>query len=272
MQPTLSSDRTIVAVLSSRVIGLLFLGLICAEVFFVLADHFINVGRLTDSGPIRRFFNITREDGIASWFAVIQTWMLGLTCGLLYLVARNQVGRRWRRVGWLVLCLFFFYMSMDDGAEFHERIGSSVKAMVLGEQAADGSRAIGIFPSYTWQLVFLPVFGAFGLFMLWFLNRELDRGVDKLLVLSAIGLLVLAVVADFFEGLDNDQHALNLYARLQVYWDISASRLLHYSKSVEEFLEMLAMSVLWLVFLRHLVRVAPVLELRLGGPGNNTAD
>lgn len=267
MQPTLSSNRTVVPVLSSRVIGLLFVGLVCAEVLFVLADHFINVGRLIDAGPIRRFFNITREDGIASWFAVIQTWMLGLTCGFLYLVTRRQDGRRWRRVGWLVLSLFFFYMAMDDGSEFHERVGSSVKAMVLGDQAADGSRAIGIFPSYTWQLVFLPIFGAFGLFMLWFLNRELDRKVDKLLVLSAIGLLVLAVIADFFEGLDNDQHPLNLYTRLQYYWGISESWLLHYSKSVEEFFEMLAMSVLWLVFLRHLVRVAPVLELRLGGSG-----
>lgn len=264
MQPPLNPKRTIVPLLSNRTIGVLFVCLVSIEVFFVLADHYINVGRLIDEGPIRRFFNITREDGVASWFAVIQTWMLGLTAGFLYLVARAQGSDRWRSVGWLIICLFFFYMSMDDGSEFHERVGSTVKAMVLGDQAQNGSRAIGIFPSYTWQLVFLPIFGAFGLFLLWFLNRELDRTTDKLLVVTAIGLLVLAVVADFFEGLDNDQHPLNLYIRLQYHWGVTENWLLHYSKSFEEFCEMLSMSLLWLVFLRHLVSVAPVVEVRMG--------
>ncbi|NNC76904.1 MAG: hypothetical protein HKN77_03010, partial [Woeseiaceae bacterium] len=56
------------------------------------------------------------------------------------------------------------------------------------------------------------------------------------------------------------------YAHLQNYWDVSRNWLLHYSKSLEEFFEMLAMSLLWLVFLRHLVRAAPIVELQLGGP------
>ncbi|MDX1515464.1 MAG: hypothetical protein R3288_01420 [Woeseiaceae bacterium] len=254
-------NRTVIPALSPRTITLLFACLVGAEVFFVLADHFINVERWSEYGPIRRFFNITREDGVASWFAVTQTWMVGLTAGLLALVARHQDSPRWRRVGWLIISLFLMYMAMDDGAEFHERIGSSVKAMVLGDQPPDASRAIGIFPSYTWQLVFLPIFGAFGLFLLWFLNRELDAARDKLLVVAAIGLLVLAVVADFFEGLDNDAHPLNLYARLRDAWGVSSGFILHYSKSIEEFFEMLSMSLLWLVFLRHLTRSAPVLEL-----------
>lgn len=258
------SARTVVSGLTTRTILVLFFCLLGTELFFVWADHVINVGRLIDQGPVRRFFNITREDGIASWFAVIQTWMVGLTAGLLYLVARSQSNERWRRVGWLVLCLFFFYMAMDDGAEFHERIGSTVKAMVLGDGAANGSRAIGVFPSYTWQLVFLPIFGAFGLFMLWFLNRELSNRADKFLTLFAIFLLVLAVCADFLEGIDNEKHPLDIYSRLHSAWDVSRAKILHYSKSVEEFFEMLSMSVLWLVFLRQLVETAPILEMRLG--------
>ena len=255
------NNAVVIPGLSRRGILILFLCLLGAELFFVWADHVINVGRLIDQGPIRRFFNITREDAIASWFAVTQTWMLGLTAGVLYLVSRARQDARWQRVGWAVLCLFFFYMAMDDGAEFHERIGSSVKALILGDAAGE-SRAIGIFPSYTWQLVFLPIFGAFGLFVLWFLNRTLTSTREKLLVVAAIGLLVLAVVADFFEGIDNPRHRLDLYTALADAWDVSRAGFVHYSKAVEEFFEMLSMSILWIVLLRHLLQTVPVLEFR----------
>lgn len=246
---------------AQRFIKVLFLLLVGAEIFFVLGDAFINVERMTDLGPIRRFFNITREDGVASWFAVTQTWMLGLTAAFLYVLMRVTDAERWRRVGWGIVAIFLLYMAMDDGSKFHERIGSSVKTMVLGEDADSGNRQIGFFPSYTWQLVFLPIFGAFGLFILWFLNKELLVARDKWLVVVAIGLLVLAVVADFFEGLEMD-HPLNLHGWIKETWDLSTYQVRHYSKSVEEFWEMLSMTLLWIIFLRHLVRSAPAIDLR----------
>ena len=241
-----------------RLISLLFIALLSVEVLFVLGDATINVGRWIDSGPVRRFFNITREDGVASWFAVTQTWMLGLTAALLYVVVKAKEGAVSRRVGWAILTMFFLYMAFDDGTLFHERIGSWVKATVLGENA--DSRAIGIFPSYTWQLVFLPFFGSLGLFMLWFLNRELTTTNGKLLVVAAFGLLVVAVVADFFEGIE-EGHVLDLYGWLKQALGTSLNRVRHYAKSFEEFLEMFAMTLLWIVLLRHLVHLSPTLTL-----------
>ncbi len=108
MQEKPGANAVVIPGLSYRTITILFFCLLAAELFFVWADHVINIGRLIDQGPIRRFFNITREDAIASWFAVTQTWMLGLTAGLLYLVSRGRQHARWQRVGWAVLCLFFF--------------------------------------------------------------------------------------------------------------------------------------------------------------------
>lgn len=245
-----------------KAIMVLFILLLAAEIFFVLADAIINVERLSDLGPIRRFFNITREDGVASWFGVTQTWMVGLTAGLLWVIARAQGAPRWRRIGWAILTLFLMYMAMDDGAKFHERIGSSLKEVVPDDSDSDH---IGFFPSYPWQLVFVPIFGAFGLFMLWFLNKELENNGDKLLVVAAIGLLVLAVIADFFEGMDED-HAYNLQRWIREAWSLRASTVRHYSKAIEEFMEMLAMTLLWIVFLRHLVRSAPVLEVKFSNP------
>ncbi len=260
-----SEVRVHLEVDARKVIMILLLVLVGTEVLLVLADAIINVGRLTELGPMRRFFNITREDGVASWFGVTQTWMLGLTAALLYLVTRAQGGMRWQRAGWAILALFFLYMAMDDGAKFHERVGSSVKELLGGEDSGSGSRAVGFFPSYTWQLVFLPVFGAFGLFMLWFLNKELASARDKLLVVAAIGLLVLAVVTDFFEGLEID-HPLNLHGWIKTTWNLSTYQVRHYSKSIEEFMEMLSMTILWVVLLRHLFRRATLLELHFSNP------
>ena len=234
-----------------------------AEIFFVLADAIINVGELTELSPIRRFFNITREDAVASWFGVTQTWMLGLTAAFLYALAKAGDAPRWRRFGWGFIALFLIYMAVDDGAEFHERIGSSVKYMLHGDDVYDGMPIAGFFPSYTWQLVFLPVFGAFGLFILWFLNRELKDTRLKLMVVAAIGLLVLAVVADFFEGIEMD-HPFSLHGWIQTTWDLTEYQVRHFSKSIEEFMEMLAMTFLWITFLRHLVSTTPWIDLRLG--------
>ncbi len=255
------TDVTHLDVHARRLIAVLFFVLLGFEVFFVLADAYINVGRLTELGPVRRFFNITREDGVASWFATTQTWMLGLTAALMYALARAGGADRWRRIGWAVIALFLLYMAMDDGAKFHERIGSSVKEVFQDADADSDSRQVFFFPSYTWQLVFLPIFGAFGAFLLWFLNRELRNSRDKLLVVAALGLLVLAVIADFFEGLDMD-HALNLHGWIMKTWDLSDYQVRHFSKSLEEFMEMLSITVLWTVFLRHLVAIAPEIRLR----------
>ena len=250
---------------AGRLITVLFFVLVSIEVFFVLADAIINVGELSGLSPVRRFFNITREDGVASWFGVTQTWMLGLTAAFLYVLVRADDAARWRRVGWAILTIFFLYMAMDDGAMFHERIGSSAKTMLHGEDADSGIRVAGFFPSYAWQLVFLPIFGTFGLFILWFLNKELQVTRDKLMVVAAIGLLVLAVVADFFEGLDID-HPFNLHGWIEYTWDLTEYQVRHFSKSIEEFMEMLAMTFLWVTFLRHLVRTAPEIQLRFRNP------
>ncbi len=252
---------------ADRTITILFVFLVVAEVFFVLADAIINVGELTELRPMRRFFNITREDGVASWFGVTQTWMLGLTAAFLYLVVKADGAPRWRRFGWGFISIFLIYMAIDDGAEFHERIGSSVKYMLHGDDYYDGMPIAGFFPSYTWQLVFLPIFGAFGLFVLWFLNRELETTRLKLMVVAAIGLLVLAVVADFFEGIELDQ-PFSLHGWIADTWDLTEYQVRHFSKSIEEFMEMLAMTLLWITFLRHLVQIAPKIDLRFRSEGS----
>lgn len=240
---------------------------IVAEVVFVFLDYQVNYAEWTDIGAMRRMFNTAREDGLASWFAITQTLLTGLTIGLIYLCVKNAGAARWRSTGWLVLTLFFLYMAVDDGAQLHERLGSTVKAM---REGAGGS--FDFFPSYTWQILLLPVFAALGLFMLGFLWHELNDKSSRILLVFAISLQVLAVGLDFVEGLD-PEHRWNVYTILSERFDLhlwTAERfgetpydaLRHFSKSLEETIEMAAISILWFLFLRRLSRVGSDLRIR----------
>ena len=150
---------------TKRVARSIFIVCILAEVSFVLLDYYVNYGRLTEIGALRRMVNITREDGLASFFGTLQTAMVGLTLWLIYISAKSQDRSKWRTVGWLVLAIFFTYMAVDDGAEVHERLGTTLNE----------STSLDFFPSYAWQVLFLPIFGALGLFTLVFLWNKLPR-------------------------------------------------------------------------------------------------
>lgn len=232
------AGSTIFVVDTGRLLWCVFLGCVIVEVSMVYLDLAVNWLRWSESGPIRRMFNITREDGLASWFAVTQTVFVALTSWFILALTSAQNGSRGRRTGWLVIALFFTYMAVDDGAVVHERVGSAFKA----------GTNIGYFPSYTWQILFVPFFAAMGLFVLVFTWRELSRSLDRWLVVVAIGCFSMAVAMDFVEGLEDGY--LVLVDRLR--WEEQTVR--HFSKSIEEFIEMLGMSVLLVTYLGHVAR------------------
>ncbi|BCR05563.1 hypothetical protein DESUT3_26320 [Desulfuromonas versatilis] len=245
---------------SAQVRRRLFGACLTIELLLLLADALINWGRLIDIGPIRRLFNIAREDGLASWFMASQTLLAGLTLWLVVLVVRARGESRGRVWGWAFLALFFTGMAVDDGALIHERVGSAFKAVVLpgeGDQAALtwGGRLLEIFPSYPWQLLFLPLLAAAGLFLLVFLWRQLSRKGARSALLLALGCLALAVGLDFVEGM-SEAHPWNLHAWMTEQGGFSPAAVRHFSKAIEEFLEMLGISVFWALFADQLMRLA----------------
>lgn len=234
----------------------IFFVLLIAEILLVLLDAVVNYAEFNKHGQIRRLFNITREDGLATWFMVTQTFVAGLVLWLIFLVQRSRGASRGRIAGWGFLAGFFIYMAADDGAKIHERLGSVLAAAHKpgGSVVQDDllGRVQALFPSYDWHLVALPLLAAAGLFMLLFLWREFhDRG-DRLLLLTAAGCMALAVGLDFIEGLD-DQHAWNVQVWIREAYDLTKYTVRHFAKSLEEFLEMLAMSLLLMLFVRHLI-------------------
>jgi hypothetical protein len=249
-----------------------------AIVLFVVLDYQINYSRWTEIGALRRMFNTAREDGLASWFGITQTLLAGLTLWFIYLAVKHRPGARWQAVGWLILAPFFTYLAVDDGAQIHERLGSTFKAI-----QKDRGVSLDFFPSYTWQILFVPIFALLVLFALVFLWRELKTLNNRLVLLLALSCWGAAVVLDFFEGLDR-RHPWNLYSFLAEHFELDAwayeqfgrsayKALRHFSKSFEEALEMLGMSLLWFLFIRHLAVAAADLRVRfLPGKSRTTTD
>jgi hypothetical protein len=249
--------------LARRVIG----ACLAAEVLFVVLDYQVNYGAATSSEPLRHLANLASEDGLASWFASAQTLLVGLTLwAIRALSLRDPAVSRAARRGWLVLACLFTWMAFDDGAQIHERLGTAF------DEARSAGSWLEAFPSYAWQILLLPPLAAAaaaGLALVW---RPLSARRRGRIVLAGLACLALAVVLDFFEGLDAD-HPWNLYARIARSWPIEPWTLLrfgasaydtleHFSKSVEEYLEMLGHSLLWLAFLRYLVESATALRPR----------
>ncbi len=230
---------------------------LATEAVLFLLDYFINYSEWTHVGAIRRMFNTTREDGLASWFGVTQTLLAGLTLSGIWFCAKASRRDKWVIRGWAILSVFFLYMAVDDGAQIHERVGTAVKAMGGGS-----SSEASFFPSYTWQLVFVPAFGLVGLFMLWFLWQQIRDRTGRTILLIAIAFQVGAVGLDFQEGLAPD-HPLNVYTAIAERFDYASfadehfgenefDTVLHFSQSFEETIEMAAISLLWSLFVRQL--------------------
>jgi hypothetical protein len=211
---------------------------------------------------------------------VTQTCLVTLTLALIFLVSRRDGSPRWVVAGWLALALMFGYMTVDDGAEVHERMGSAFKKVHVAEASSPepaglGAKLLKKFPSYTWQILYVPAFGLMGCFVFVFLMTQLRGPGPRIAILVALTCFGLAVAFDFVEGLDRD-HPWNLYTLLTERYDLWAftqetfdekpfETLRHFSKSVEEFLEMLGMTLFWGVFLSHFMQKAARLRIEFVG-------
>lgn len=230
-----------------------------AEVLLVILDAVVNVGQAIDVGAVRRLFNTAREDGLASWFGITQTFVVAVLAWLVYAVARTRGWRRGRRTGWLLLALLFTWMAIDDGAEVHERLGTTLEVLTTRSPAAGGSAlgaVVDAFPSYAWQILFVPLFAAAGLAAFGFLWREMPRPADRVRVIAALGCFAAAVVLDYFEGIDG------AYLGIANALEMPLPIVVHYSRSLEETIEMLGMTLFLVTFLGHLARHTGTLAVR----------
>jgi len=232
--------------------------LLCTELFLVGLDIVVNYAEFIQYNSIQRLCNIAREDGLAAWFMTSQTLVAAMVLWFLYWLNLNVDGSTaFHRRGWMILALFFTYMSADDGALIHERVGTMFEDMI---EKSDKSGDVGLlgqwlemFPSYEWQFL-LPFFAAIGLYILYFLWKVLGVGRPLLMVLAAFSCFAVAVILDFIEGIPAD-HSLNIYSWLKQTYMLEDYTVDHFAKSLEEFLEMLGISLFLTVFVAQIGRL-----------------
>jgi hypothetical protein len=231
-------------------------GMLCLAGIAVGLDLWLFCGGVIASYDLRALFDATREGGLLSWLTVTQAGLIALTLWAMVAAFGRAGLPRARRIGWAVLAACFTYLAFDDGVRLHERIGTA-----FDEAGASEAGLGAAFPSYYWQLLLGPFFAAMGLFVAGFLWKELRAKRLRLLVGGALALLAFAVALDFVEGL-NPAHPLNAYAYLAEAWRLEPhaqvlfgmpafDAVVHFSMVLEEGIEMMAMTVLWGVFLLH---------------------
>lgn len=240
----------------------LLITLVAIEVFLVIIDATINYQGWISVAGIRRMANIAREDGIGTWFMSVQTLFTGITIFLIYLSSRRIDSSRSTHISWLVLSIFFLFMASDDAAQIHERSGSAFQHYAQTGAGIPG-RILEFFPSYAWQLVVLPVFAALGLFMLVFIWTRIRDNVGRAKLILALDLFLLAIFLDFMEGLEPESR-MNIFTTIVDNTSLGEEFVLHFAKVIEEFFEMLAITLLFSMFFIYLSGFVGTLGFRFG--------
>lgn len=235
---------------SRRALIVVFVACVSMEILFFVLDLVINYQRGSEIRAIRRIFNTAREGSLPSWFGVIQTFVIGVVALINVALVRKVDASTWRQVGWMLLAIAFIYISADDDAKIHERVGTASKSFEFM------SGALQAYPSYAWQIVLGPLFAAVGIFILYFLWNELTKPIERYAVVAALGCLAFAVFLDYVEGLDNG------YALLLENTDWSEPAVKHFAKSIEEVMEMFGMTIFLTVFLHHAMRLGSAVSIR----------
>jgi len=236
----------------NKVAVVVFASLLSIELIIVILDALFSYNRLIDIVEIQNLTNITRETSLTSWFSSTQAFLVGLVLLITCFTAGKDHSKSWQPLGWAILSGFFFYMSFDDGTRFHERVGAAVRdSLPFSDEAGSIpglSWIMEIYPSYPWQVVFLPFFGILGLFLLIFLWRELKSPFSKKLMLGGLSCYVLAVGIDFIEGLRMDDVFSDVLS-------LEAGFIRHFLKSFEEFIEMFGTTLFLTAFIKNLSQI-----------------
>lgn len=200
----------------------------------VLFDYLFAYRDITGAYVFRRVFSMTREETVANWYASILLFLIALTCFALSLLSKSDksVSRPW-----LIFSGFFLYLSADDGARIHERLGSFFRDLAEDSQGGFSGffdQILFFTGSYAWLVFVLPVFVVMGLYMLRWGHKHITEQATREFVMMGIVCLSFAICLDYFEGLIN-KDSISVAD-----WPIAKKAIEHFQRVLEEFLEMTA--------------------------------
>jgi hypothetical protein len=233
-------------------------------IFLAWADIRINHYEWIESGAIQRLVNITRDDGLPNWFSSIQLLFIAIVLWIIVLVLvyskpklKQKKTDRW---AWGIIALFFTFLAVDDGSKLHERMGTAFGDSFNARHEYDPgviSNLFDVFPSYYWQLVFVPLLGLMAAFIIIFLYKNLYNKRQLVYILAGFSCFVCSVVLDFVEGLNEE-----VYNPVVVFFDTDLHTIQHFSKLIEEIAEMIGNTFFMVAFSRQLVNIAEYWQIK----------
>ena len=243
-------------------IKIVFTFCLFSEFTLVALDYIFNYMDVLGDKQFRRIWNVARENSIPTWFSSIQAQLLGVTVLLIAAVQKHRISA-FKTVGWILIGLFFLFIGIDDFAAIHEKLGGVLERMAKSGNSEQGD-VVGLLlqnPSFSWHTFIAPIFALCGLAIALFLWMEFWKlNLFRYLFLG-FGCWIVAQSLDFVEGLDEVD---TYYKLVQDYFEIERAYFVsHTFKVVEEFLEMLGTTLLWIGFLSYFAYVADGLKFKL---------
>jgi len=192
---------------------LIFLTLFYSSYIFDIQDNYL----------FDEYFNITREKNVPTFFSFSIMIFVAIVYYLMY-----KKTTKWK---WFIISLFFIYLGFDDMFKIHEHLGSD-----LGEIVAEDALKTG-FQSYYWQVVFVPLFAIFGLFIAYVTSREFwkEKNIKGIyILLGGFSLYAIAIILDFYEGTNSDFTWIS-----NIFYTLSKNGIVELMRATEEAIEML---------------------------------
>ena len=195
---------------------------------------------------LRVLFDITLEANIPTWYSSFIALLTGFAA-LLIVEHYYAGGNKFKITSWLLIALFFIYMSIDDTSQFHERVATVWAASAnTADKASLSSTLVNSFESYYWQLLFLPLFGSLGLLMLYIIKTEFNNRLARILFIAGLSCFVFAVILDYIDGVDSYYEAIIASTGVNLVF------LEHFSRAVEEMTEMIGLGFIFTSMLLHI--------------------
>ncbi len=245
-----------------RIVRWVFIIWVTIELSLVALDTIVNygrmAGRISEISQFRKMANLAREDGMATWFSSTQMLLVAFSLGLVTWRLYLTEGAKWRMRGWALVTAFFSYMAFDDASKIHERVATASRKLMAGRDG-DTDLVFAFFPSYTWQLVYGPMFVGMALFMLFFFYKEMNSWRYRLFIIAGLACYTTAVGIDFVEGI------VDGYVMVGDWLGSGEDWAAHYGRVLEEFLEMLGTTFFLASFLGHFSEMCGPVTLRFKG-------
>lgn len=178
----------------------IFMYLIFVEMFFFTLDIFLYTFKYAIHSELIKLFDITFEANLPTWFSSTQALAVSLVAYFI-VMQKQMLGNTIKQYGWVIVTLFFLYLAIDDAAQIHERVSTALNAAIQSTGGPSGlSSFFKFFPSYHWQIVFLPIFACIGLYMLILMYREFGKSLPLYFFICGGFFYVIAVALDYVEG------------------------------------------------------------------------